>query len=175
MVVLLYPYRPLCIDPLPDLQQRMDPDPKPAACFTAAQPLRTHCFDYLCLKFRRISPVWHSLWQILTPPLFYFITFVYLLGQFINTCTTTFKPIDENAFAEVLYPETIFDTVDFHVRECVRREIIFRVWERAEAVMRCPGFTAGTTNGALPGLRLVRLSRIFFMPGARRPEKKSSV
>ena len=44
-----------------------------------------------------------------------------------NSCTTTFELVDENTFAEVLYPETIFDIIDFHARECVRREIKFRV------------------------------------------------
>lgn len=44
-----------------------------------------------------------------------------------NSCTTNFELVDENTFAEVLYPETIFDIIDFHVRECVRREIKFRV------------------------------------------------
>lgn len=43
-----------------------------------------------------------------------------------NSCTTKFELVDENTFAEVLYPETIFDIIDFHVRECVRREIKFR-------------------------------------------------
>jgi hypothetical protein len=44
-----------------------------------------------------------------------------------SSCTTNFELVDENTFAEVLYPETIFDIIDFHVRECVRREIRFRV------------------------------------------------
>ena len=44
-----------------------------------------------------------------------------------NSCTTNFELVDENTFAEVLYPDTIFDIIDFHVRECVRREIKFRV------------------------------------------------
>lgn len=44
-----------------------------------------------------------------------------------SSCTTNFELVDENTFAEVLYPETIFDIIDFHVRECVRREIKFRV------------------------------------------------
>ena len=44
-----------------------------------------------------------------------------------NSCTTNFELVDENTFAEVLYPETIFDIIDFHARECVRREIRFRV------------------------------------------------
>ena len=42
-------------------------------------------------------------------------------------CTTNFELVDENTFAEVLYPETIFDIIDFHARECVRQEIKFRV------------------------------------------------
>lgn len=44
-----------------------------------------------------------------------------------SSCTTNFELVDENTFAEALYPETIFDIIDFHVRECVRREIKFRV------------------------------------------------
>lgn len=44
-----------------------------------------------------------------------------------NSCTTTFEMVDENTFAEVLCPNTIFDIIDFHARECVRREIKFRV------------------------------------------------
>ena len=42
-------------------------------------------------------------------------------------CTTNFELVDENTFAEVLYPETIFDIIDFHARECVRQEIKFRI------------------------------------------------
>ncbi len=44
-----------------------------------------------------------------------------------NACTTDFELVDENTFAEVLYPNTVFDIIDFHVRECVRREIKFRI------------------------------------------------
>lgn len=44
-----------------------------------------------------------------------------------TSCTTTFELVNEDTFAEVLYPETIFDIIDFHMRECVRREIKFRV------------------------------------------------
>ena len=44
-----------------------------------------------------------------------------------DACTTNFELVDENTFAEALYPETIFDIIDFHVRECVKREIKFRV------------------------------------------------
>lgn len=44
-----------------------------------------------------------------------------------SACTTSFELVDKDTFAEVLYPNTIFDIIDFHVRECVRRELKFRV------------------------------------------------
>lgn len=44
-----------------------------------------------------------------------------------HPCTTNFELVDESTFAEVLYPETIFDIIDFHARECVRQEIKFRI------------------------------------------------
>lgn len=40
---------------------------------------------------------------------------------------TSFAVIDRKIFAEVLYPRDIYDLIDFHVRECVKREIKMRV------------------------------------------------
>ena len=38
-----------------------------------------------------------------------------------------FEVIDHKLFAEVLYPKDIYDLIDFHVRECVKREMKMRV------------------------------------------------
>ena len=38
-----------------------------------------------------------------------------------------FEVIDHKLFAEVLYPKDIYDLIDFHVRECVKREVKMRV------------------------------------------------
>ena len=53
-------------------------------------------------------------------------------GDTLNTFqfqpqTTNFEVIDCKIFAEVLYPRDIYDLIDFHVRECVKREITMRV------------------------------------------------
>ena len=39
----------------------------------------------------------------------------------------SFEVIDRKVFAEVLYPNDIYDLIDFHVRECVKREVKMRV------------------------------------------------
>ncbi len=39
----------------------------------------------------------------------------------------SFEVIDRKIFAEVLYPRDIYDLIDFHVRECVKREVRMRV------------------------------------------------
>ena len=39
----------------------------------------------------------------------------------------SFEVIDRKIFAEVLYPKDIYDLIDFHVRECVKREVKMRV------------------------------------------------
>lgn len=39
----------------------------------------------------------------------------------------SFEVIDSKVFAEVLYPNDIYDLIDFHVRECVKREAKMRV------------------------------------------------
>ena len=41
--------------------------------------------------------------------------------------TMSFEVIDHKLFAEVLYPKNIYDLIDFHVRECVKREMKIRV------------------------------------------------
>ena len=41
--------------------------------------------------------------------------------------TTTWELVRPYEYIEVLHPNSVFDLVDFHVRECVRREIPFRV------------------------------------------------
>ena len=41
--------------------------------------------------------------------------------------TMSFEVIDHKVFAEVLYPRDIYDLIDFHVRECVKREVRMRV------------------------------------------------
>ena len=39
----------------------------------------------------------------------------------------SFEVVDKKVFAEVLYPNDIYDLIDFHVRECVKREVKMRV------------------------------------------------
>ena len=53
-------------------------------------------------------------------------------GDTLNTFqfhpqTMNFEIIDRKLFAEVLYPKDIYDLIDFHVRECVKREMKMRV------------------------------------------------
>lgn len=53
-------------------------------------------------------------------------------GDTLNTFqfrpqTMNFEVIDCKIFAEVLYPRDIYDLIDFHVRECVKREVRMRV------------------------------------------------
>ena len=53
-------------------------------------------------------------------------------GDTLNTFqfqpqTMNFDVIDRKIFAEVLYPKDIYYLIDFHVRECVKREIKMRV------------------------------------------------
>lgn len=53
-------------------------------------------------------------------------------GDTLNTFqfqpqTMNFEVIDHKIFAEVLYPRDIYDLIDFHVRECVKREVRMRV------------------------------------------------
>ena len=53
-------------------------------------------------------------------------------GDTLNTFqfqpqSMSFEVIDHKVFAEVLYPKDIYDLIDFHVRECVKREVKMRV------------------------------------------------
>ena len=53
-------------------------------------------------------------------------------GDTLNTFqfqpqTMSFEVTDHKVFAEVLYPRDIYDLIDFHVRECVKREVRMRV------------------------------------------------
>ena len=53
-------------------------------------------------------------------------------GDTLNTFqfqpqTMSFEVIDHKIFADVLYPRDIYDLIDFHVRECVKREVKMRV------------------------------------------------
>lgn len=53
-------------------------------------------------------------------------------GDTLNTFqfqpqSMSFEVIDHKIFAEVLYPKDIYDLIDFHVRECVKREVKMRV------------------------------------------------
>lgn len=41
--------------------------------------------------------------------------------------TMNFEVIDHKVFAEVFYPKDVYDLIDFHVRECVKREMKMRV------------------------------------------------
>jgi len=51
-----------------------------------------------------------------------------------SLCTFQFRPqtlnfevLDHRTFAEVLYPNDIYDLIDFHVRECIKREARLKV------------------------------------------------
>ena len=53
-------------------------------------------------------------------------------GDTLNTFqfqpqTMSFEVIGRKIFAEVLYPRDVCDLIDFHVRECVKREVKMRV------------------------------------------------
>ena len=53
-------------------------------------------------------------------------------GDTLNTFqfqpqSMSFEVIGRKIFAEVLYPRDIYDLIDFHVRECVKREVRMRV------------------------------------------------
>ena len=53
-------------------------------------------------------------------------------GDTLNTFqfqpqTMNFEVIDRQVFAEVLYPKDIYDLIDHHIRECVKREVRMRV------------------------------------------------
>lgn len=39
----------------------------------------------------------------------------------------SFEPVDEKMFTDVLYPDSIYGLIDFHLRECVKRETRLRV------------------------------------------------
>lgn len=50
------------------------------------------------------------------------------LSVFIfRPCSMNYEVIDSKTFAEVLHPKTIYDLIDFAVRECVKREVKMRV------------------------------------------------
>lgn len=38
-----------------------------------------------------------------------------------------FELWDDSAFAEVLYPESIYDLISYHLQECIKRELRFRI------------------------------------------------
>ena len=42
-------------------------------------------------------------------------------------CPMNFEVIDNTTFAEVLYPATLYDLIDFSLRECIKREVKLRV------------------------------------------------
>ena len=53
-------------------------------------------------------------------------------GDTLNTFqfhpqSMSFEVIDRRIFAEVLYPKDIYDLIDHHIRECVKREVRMRV------------------------------------------------
>lgn len=39
----------------------------------------------------------------------------------------SFEAVDPMTFTQVLYPKSIYDIIDFFVRECIKREVCFRV------------------------------------------------
>ena len=50
------------------------------------------------------------------------------LSVFIfRPCSMNYEVLDSKTFAEVLYPKTVYDLIDFAVRECVKREVKMRV------------------------------------------------
>ena len=62
-----------------------------------------------------------------------------------------FEVIDRRIFAEVLYPKDVCDLIDFHVRECVKREVRMRVCKNC---LRYFAVTGKASTGVLrPGLR----------------------
>lgn len=41
--------------------------------------------------------------------------------------TTHYEIWNDTAFAEVLYPESMYDLISYHIQECVKRELRFRI------------------------------------------------
>ena len=73
-------------------------------------------------------------------------------GDTLNTFrfhpqSMSFEVIDHKVFAEVLYPRDIYNLIDFHVRECVKREVRMRVCKN------CLRYFAVTTARAAPAGR----------------------
>ena len=71
-------------------------------------------------------------------------------GDTLNTFqfqpqTMNFEVIDRKIFAEVLYPRDIYDLIDFHVRECVKREVKMRVCKNCLRYFAVTGKPARST------------------------------
>lgn len=76
--------------------------------------------------------------------------------------TTHYEIWNDAAFAEVLYPETMYDLISYHLQECVKRELRFRICKncgryfsitgRSTAIYchRPFGKGGGTCNGVGP-------------------------
>lgn len=48
----------------------------------------------------------------------------------------SYELLYQKTFAETLCPETVYDLVDYHLRECLKREIKMRVCKTADAFLR---------------------------------------
>ncbi len=48
----------------------------------------------------------------------------------------SYELLYQETFAEILCPETVYDLVDYHLRECLKREIKMRVCKKLRTAVR---------------------------------------
>lgn len=59
----------------------------------------------------------------------------------------SFEFVGEKQFAEVLYPQSIYDLIDFSLRKCVQEKIMMRTCKTAANILPSP-FTAARSIAA---------------------------
>ena len=65
------------------------------------------------------------------------------IGRFHFTALkTNFEMVDSNTFTEVLYPENIYDIIEFFVRKCIKREQHFKVCKSCGRYFAATGHAA---------------------------------
>ena len=48
-----------------------------------------------------------------------------------------YEMYDRDTFAEVLYPDSIYDLIDYHLKECIRRGVKLRKCKTADGTLWC--------------------------------------
>lgn len=97
----------------------------------------THLPMNLSTIQRQLMAIWNSVLDILSPdkPMQKKLVDYYKKDRRLGSpdifefqpLLTSFEAVDSMAFTEVLYPKSIYDIIDFFVRECIKREMRFRV------------------------------------------------